>query len=155
MSLSELQEITMRQHQQIEHNQQLLMAKEKRLKYLRQDELKRQHQSTSQQKNKIDEKQQHQQKNKKNIINNQFNQELKLLKLKILRNHIIEKRTANSYMYTQLDLIKLLFVDKERELHDAISKVSELTKQIDQLRKPLQTTTITTNNSQMQMNWKS
>ena len=113
MSLSELQEIAMRQQQQIEHNQQLLMAKEKRLKYLRQDELKRQHQSTSLQKNKIDEQQHHQhQNNKENIINNQFNQELKLLKLKQLRNQIIEQKTSNSNMYSELDLIKLLFVDK-------------------------------------------
>ena len=122
MSLSELQEIAMRQQQQIEHNQQLLMAKEKRLKYLRQDELKRQHQSTSLQKNKIDEQQHHQhQNNKENLINNQFNQELKLLKLKQLGNQIIKQKTSNSYMYSELNLIKLLYVDKERELYDAFN----------------------------------
>ena len=141
----------MRQQQQIEHNQQLLIAKEKRLKYLRQDELKRQ-QQISLQKN-IEEQnrfkshngggstfltsplQQHNSNNKENVVNNQFSQELKLIKLNQLSNQIIEQKTSNSNMYSELDLIKLLFVDKERELYDAISKVSELTKQIDQLRK--------------------
>ena len=55
--------------------------------------------------------------------------------INILRNQIIERKTSNSNMYSELDLIKLLFADKERELYEAIGNVSELTKQIDQLRK--------------------
>ncbi len=146
MTLSELQEIAMRQQQQIEHNQQLLVAKEKRLKYLRQEELKRQQQYPIQQQQNDEQNrsrphhQNHQQatsqlNNKENMINNQFSQELKLLKLKQLRNQLMEQKTSNSNMYSEVDLIKNLFADKERELYDAISKVSELTKQIDQLRK--------------------
>ncbi len=117
LSLSELQEIAMRQQQQIEANQQLLLAKEKRLKYLKQqDEIKRQAH------------QQHQ------PPGNNNNNDLKIIKLKQLRQQIIEQKTSNSNMYSELDLIKLLFQNKENELYEAISKVSELAKQIDQLR---------------------
>jgi hypothetical protein len=100
----------MRQQQQIEANQQLLLAKEKRLKHLRQqDDVKRQPQPS-------------------------VNNDLKIIKLKQLRHQIIEQKTSNSNMYSELDLIKLLFQNKENELHEAISKVSELAEQIDQLR---------------------
>jgi hypothetical protein len=160
MTLTELQDIAIRQQQQIEINQQLLLAKEKRLKLLKIEDQKNQqlsmltsnsfnlngvsynihHQQQQQQ-------QQHQKQtsghsktienaNKlENLKQSVLGQELKIFKLKELRNQIIKHKLSNSNMNSELELIKSLFTKKERELCDAIKNVSELTKQIEQLRK--------------------
>lgn len=150
MNLTELQEIAMRQQQQIEINQQLLMAKEKRLKILKLEEQKNQQLALLTQANlnsqcnainanngntnspcSVD------QNNLKleNLKQNVLGQELKIFKLKQLRNQIIEYKLSNSNMYSELDLIKSLFGEKERDLYKAVNKVAELSKQIEQLRK--------------------
>ena len=134
MTLTELQEMAIKQQQQIEINQQLLLAKEKRLKQLKVDEQKNQQLSiltqSSLNANPIDNSHK-----LENLKQNVLSQELKIFKLKQLRNQILEYKLSNSNMYSELDLIKSLFTEKERELYKALSKVSELTKQIDQLRK--------------------
>lgn len=138
MSLAELQEIAMRQQQQIEINQQLLQAKEKRLKNLKQEEVKHTQQfnmfAHQQQQNSITH--QNNSGDKFDVLKQSvLSQELKIFKLKQLRNQILEYKLSNSNMYSELDLIKNLFEQKERELFCAIGKVSELSKQIEQLRK--------------------
>lgn len=138
MPLAELQEIAMRQQQQIEINQQLLQAKEKRLKNLKQEEVKHNQQfnlfAHQQQNNSITH--QNNSGDKFDVLKQSvLSQELKIFKLKQLRNQILEYKLSNSNMYSELDLIKNLFEQKERELFCAISKVSELSKQIEQLRK--------------------
>ncbi len=160
MTLTELQEIAIRQQQQIEINQQLLLAKEKRLKLLKLEDQKNQQLSIltshSFSLNGLSSynQQQQQQQNQKNLFmtNNQsktlenasklenlkqsvLGQELKIFKLKELRNQIIKHKLSNSNMNSELELIKSLFSKKERELCDAIKNVSELTKQIEQLKK--------------------
>ena len=70
-----------------------------------------------------------------NLKQSVLGQELKIFKLKELRNQIIKHKLSNSNMNSELELIKSLFSKKERELCDAIKNVSELTKQIDQLKK--------------------
>merc|ERR1712127_637116 len=70
-----------------------------------------------------------------NLKQNVLGQELKIFKLKELRNQILKHKLSNSNMSSELDLIKSLFAKKERELCDAVKNVAELTKQIDQLRK--------------------
>lgn len=151
MTLTELQEIAIRQQQQIEINQQLLLAKEKRLKLLKLEEQKNQQLSMlSSNFNGLSLQQQQQQQQPKLITNKStlenanklenlkqsvLGQELKIFKLKELRNQIIKHKLSNSNMNSELELIKSLFSKKERELCDAIKNVSELTKQIDQLRK--------------------
>lgn len=122
----------MKQQQQIEINQQLLLAKEKRLKQLKQDELK--HLNNNNNNQPLPQQQQQQQQQKYQQKDNNLSHEYKLLKLKQLRNQIIEQKISNSNMNSEIDLIKSLFATKERELFDAISKVSELTKQIEQLK---------------------
>ncbi|RNA07262.1 Apoptosis-stimulating of p53 1 [Brachionus plicatilis] len=133
MSISELQDIAYRQQQQIEINNQLLQAKEKRLKLLKQEEEKNLKVSQMGQQsvrgeagpaNKIE-----------SLKQNVLGQELKIFKLKQLRNQILEYKLSNSNMYSELDLIKNLFEQKERELYQSINKVAELTKQIEQLRR--------------------
>lgn len=148
MTLTELQEIAIRQQQQIEINQQLLLAKEKRLKLLKIEDQK--NQQLTMLSNNITSLsaynlQQPQQKpysktlenaNKlENLKQSVLGQELKIFKLKELRNQIIKHKLSNSNMNSELELIKSLFSKKERELCDAIKNVSELTKQIDQLKK--------------------
>jgi len=64
------------------------------------------------------------------------------------------KRKRNFYLFifflffvaNELEILKQIFLDKEHELTIALSKVDELTKQLDQLRK----IKITTNKEQSQ-----
>ena len=142
LSLSELQEMAARQQQQIEHNQQLLLAREQRLKYLKQQEFKQQQTS-------------HDSLRLKRLKEHIEQQELKHLRLKTLQNQINQQRNSNStlglfsrvtreretnfrctlLLANELEILKQIFLDKEHELTLALSKVDELTKQLDQLRK--------------------
>ena len=143
LSLSELQEMAARQQQQIEHNQQLLLAREQRLKYLKQQEFKQQQTS-------------HDSLRLKRLKEHIEQQELKHLRLKTLQNQINQQRNSNStlglfsrvtrererrtslvifFLANELEILKQIFLDKEHELTLALSKVDELTKQLDQLRK--------------------
>lgn len=135
MTLTELQEIAMRQQQQIEINQQLLHAKEKRLKGLKQEEQKHNHQFNMLSQQPSHAAKQGDTQKIEALKQSVLAQELKIFKLKQLRNQILEYKLSNSNMYSELDLIKNLFEQKERELFTAISKVSELSKQIEQLRR--------------------
>ncbi len=144
MTLTELQEIAIKQQQQIEINQQLLLAKEKRLKILKMEEQRNAQLSLLSQSNGLLSNQVAPGQNSKTAENsskleslkqNVLGQELKIFKLKELRNQILKHKLSNSNMSSELDLIKSLFAKKERELCDAVKNVSELQKQIDQLRK--------------------
>lgn len=141
MTLTELQEIAIKQQQQIEINQQLLLAKEKRLKILKLEEQRNQQLTLLSQNNLINNGQSNMNKTAENssklenLKQNVLGQELKIFKLKELRNQILKHKLSNSNMSSELDLIKSLFGKKERELCDAVKNVAELTKQIDQLRK--------------------
>ena len=133
LSLSELQEMAARQQQQIEHNQQLLLAREQRLKYLKQQELKQQQTS-------------HDSLRLKRLKEHIEQQEIKHLRLKTLQNQINQQRNSNSTLANELEVLKQIFLDKEHELTVALNKVDDLTKQLDQLRK----IKITTNKEQSQ-----
>ncbi|CAF0765090.1 unnamed protein product [Rotaria sordida] len=118
-SLSELQEITVHQQEQIEQNKQLLLAREQHLQYLKQ-------QQTIQQNLRF-----------KHHIEQQ---EIKHLRLKTLQNQINQQKNSNSTIEDELEVLKQIFLNKEQELTIILNKVDELTKQLDQLRK-LKTTT--------------
>jgi hypothetical protein len=77
-SLSELQEMATRQQEQIEHNQQLLLSREQRLKYLKQ-------QQTTQDNLRLKRLKQHIE-----------HQEIKHSRLKTLQNQINHQRNSNS-----------------------------------------------------------
>ena len=159
MTLTDLQEMAIRQQKQIEINQQLLLAKEKRLKMLKLEEQKNQQLHLLSQGNFLNttaagnfagvntlENTQKLENLKQNVLG----QELKIFKLKQLRNQILEYKLSNSNMYSELDLIKSLFTETERDLVKAIGKVSELTKQIEQLRKIKNLSVSKTSQSQLQ-----
>jgi hypothetical protein len=74
-SISELQEMTVHQQEQIEQNQQLLLLREERLKYLNQRQTKQENLCL---KHHIEQ------------------QEIKNLRLKILQNQINQKKNSNS-----------------------------------------------------------
>ena len=144
MTLTELQEIAIKQQQQIEINQQLLMAKEKRLKILIMEEQRnaqlnmlnqnscllmgQQNSNTttsnggvrigSENSSKLD-----------NLKQNVLGQEMKIFKLKELRNQILKHKLSNSNMSSELDLIKSLFSKKERDLCDAVSSNNEINRE--------------------------
>jgi ankyrin repeat protein len=154
MTLTELQEIAIRQQQQIEINQQLLMAKEKRLKVLKMEEQRNQqlflannmaanlgvgtgvetapssNMNMNMKNLNLNENAYKLESLKQNVLS----QELKIFKLKQLRDQILEQKLSNSNMYSELDLIKNLFAKKESDLFEAMAKVNELTKQIEQLK---------------------
>ncbi|GFU20476.1 apoptosis-stimulating of p53 protein 1 [Nephila pilipes] len=124
MTLSELRQMAARQQHQIEAQQQLLVAKEQRLKFLKQQEA-RQHNLAEHQldpaclqslRDKID------------------TQEHKLRQLRALRGQVEQQKTNNENLGTELDSIRALFCEKEKELNLAVSKVDELTRQLDEIR---------------------
>ncbi|GFY41559.1 apoptosis-stimulating of p53 protein 1 [Trichonephila inaurata madagascariensis] len=124
MTLAELRQMAARQQHQIEAQQQLLVAKEQRLKFLKQQEA-RQHNLAEHQldpaclqslRDKID------------------TQEHKLRQLRALRGQVEQQKTNNENLGTELDSIRALFCEKEKELNLAVSKVDELTRQLDDIR---------------------
>ncbi|CAL1300948.1 unnamed protein product [Larinioides sclopetarius] len=124
MTLAELRQMAARQQHQIEAQQQLLVAKEQRLKFLKQQEA-RHHNLAEHQldpaclqslRDKID------------------TQEHKLRQLRALRGQVEQQKTNNDNLGTELDSIRALFCEKEKELNLAVSKVDELTRQLDDIR---------------------
>ncbi len=77
-SVSELQEMTTHQQEQIEQNQQLLLSREQRLKYLNQ-------QQTTEENLRL-----------KHIKHHLEQQEIKNFRLKTLQNQIKQQKTSNS-----------------------------------------------------------
>ncbi|CAF1139143.1 unnamed protein product [Adineta steineri] len=112
-SLKELQGIVTHQQEQIEHNQQLLISREQRLKYLKQQETLR----------------------AKRFQQNIQQQEMKHLRLRTLENQINQYKISNSTFENELDILKQIFLNKEDELTKSLHKINDLTKQCEQIRK--------------------
>nr|CAB3265090.1 apoptosis-stimulating of p53 protein 1-like [Phallusia mammillata] len=121
VSLAELKEIATRQQQQIEQQQQTLVGKEQRLRFLK-------HQMQQQQiaMNDNDKLQR--------LRERAEMQEAKLRKIRALQGKVEQKRYQNTTISTELDAVKSLFEEKQHELATAMSKVQELTNQLDELR---------------------
>lgn len=138
MTITELQEIALRQQQQIDINHQLLLAREKRLNILKLEEARNQQLTlltnslSSAALNSNSNSSQFQQVTS-NGKQNALSQELKIFKLKQLRSQLLDSKLSNSNMCSELDLIKTLFKDKEKDLTWAMNKVEELKRQIEQL----------------------
>ena len=128
-SVPQLQEMARRQQQQIEAQQQLLVAKEQRLKYLRQQDY-RHHQMAAEYER------------LRRLREKVESQELKLRKLRALRgqpnpnlqHQQQQNPQSNASVTADLESIRSLFNDKEKELSMAVSKVEELTVQLEDLR---------------------
>ncbi|XP_072786561.1 apoptosis-stimulating of p53 protein 1 isoform X3 [Taeniopygia guttata] len=122
LTLSELQDMAARQQQQIENQQQMLVAKEQRLRYLKQQE-RRQQQSVSESE-KL-------QKLKERVET----QETKLKKIRAMRGQVDYSKMMNGNLSTEIEHISAMFQEKQQELQAAVLKVDQLTQQLEDLRK--------------------
>merc|ERR1719361_191549 len=125
LSIEQLREMAARQQQQIEMQQQQLVAKEQRLKYLKQQEY--QHHQMASEYDRL-----------RRLREKVESQELKLRKLRALRGERPDNANVNNNnnanLLTDLESIRLLFNEKEKELAMAVVKVDELTSQLEELR---------------------
>ncbi|KAK7142635.1 hypothetical protein R3I94_012099 [Phoxinus phoxinus] len=122
LTLSELQEMAMRQQQQIETQQQMLIAKEQRLRYLKQQD-PRQGQSVSE-----SEKLQR-------LRERVDSQEAKLKKVRAMRGQVDYSKLINGNLSAEIEHVSSLFQEKQAELQSAMVKVDHLTQQLDDLRR--------------------
>ena len=83
LTLAELQEMATRQQRVIEEQQQLMAAKEQRLKFLKQQELR--HQQLTNESERL-----------RQLRDKVETQELKLKKLRALRGHVTEQKGRNN-----------------------------------------------------------
>ncbi|XP_053553366.1 apoptosis-stimulating of p53 protein 1 isoform X2 [Bombina bombina] len=122
LTLSELQDMASRQQHQIENQQQMLVAKEQRLRYLKQQE-RRQLQTVSETE-KL-------QKLKERVET----QESKLKKIRAMRGQADYSKVMNGNLSTEIEHITDMFQEKQQELQAAVLKVEQLTQQLEDLRK--------------------
>ncbi|XP_018319682.1 apoptosis-stimulating of p53 protein 2 isoform X2 [Agrilus planipennis] len=122
LSLSELREMACRQQAQIDSQQQLLAAKEQRLRYLKDQDARQQRvQAETERLRRLKER--------------VDAQELKLRKLRALRGQVDHHKQNNISLTSDLESIRALFNEKEKELSLAVAKVEELTRQLEELRR--------------------
>ncbi|XP_067273115.1 protein phosphatase 1, regulatory subunit 13Bb isoform X4 [Pseudorasbora parva] len=122
LTLSELQEMATRQQQQIEAQQQMLVAKEQRLRYLKQQE-RRQQQAVSE-----TEKLQR-------LKERVESQEAKLKKIRAMRGQVDYSKVINGNLSAEIEHISGLFQEKQAELQAAVSRVDQLSQQLEELRR--------------------
>ncbi|XP_042895247.1 apoptosis-stimulating of p53 protein 1 isoform X3 [Parasteatoda tepidariorum] len=126
LSLADLRQMAARQQHQIEAHQQLLVAKEQRLKFLKQQEA-RHHQGPNTHAQEGD---------RLRYLREKVElQELKLRRLRALRGQVEQHKSNNSNLGAELESIRALFNEKEKELSMAVAKVEELTRQLEEVRR--------------------
>uniref|UniRef100_A0A672QGF1 Apoptosis-stimulating of p53 protein 1-like n=1 Tax=Sinocyclocheilus grahami TaxID=75366 RepID=A0A672QGF1_SINGR len=122
LTLSELQEMAMRQQQQIEAQQQMLIAKEQRLRYLKQQDP---HQGQS-----VSESEKLQR-----LRERVESQEAKLKKVRAMRGQVDYSKLINGNLSAEIEHVSSLFQEKQAELQSAMLKVDQLTQQLDDLQR--------------------
>lgn len=122
LTLSELREMACRQQAQIDSQHQLLAAKEQRLRYLKEQEARQQRVQAESER-------------LRRLRDRVDAQELKLRKLRALRGQVDHQKQNNISLTSDLDSIRALFNEKEKELSVAVAKVEELTRQLEELRR--------------------
>ncbi|XP_046899607.1 apoptosis-stimulating of p53 protein 2b isoform X1 [Hypomesus transpacificus] len=126
ITLSELQEMASRQQQQINAQQQLLASKEQRLRYLKLQDQQQQQQQQQQQAS--EQERLHQ------LRQNTQNQEAKLRRVRALKGQVEQKRLSNGKLVEEIEQMNGLFQQKQRELLSAVTKVEELSRQLETLK---------------------
>ncbi|XP_074147234.1 apoptosis-stimulating of p53 protein 1-like isoform X9 [Sminthopsis crassicaudata] len=111
-----------RQQQQIENQQQMLVAKEQRLHFLKQQE-RRQQQSISE-----NEKLQ---KLKERVEA----QENKLKKIRAMRGQVDYSKIMNGNLSAEIERFSAMFQEKKQEVQTAILRVDQLSQQLEDLKK--------------------
>ncbi|XP_042359032.1 protein phosphatase 1, regulatory subunit 13Bb isoform X2 [Plectropomus leopardus] len=122
LTLSELQEMATRQQQQIEAQQQMLVAKEQRLRYLKQQE--RRQQQTVSESEKL-------QRLKERVES----QEAKLKKIRAMRGQVDYSKVINGNLSAEIEQVSGLFQEKQAELQSAVLRVEQLSLQLEDLRR--------------------
>ncbi|XP_038589770.1 apoptosis-stimulating of p53 protein 2-like [Micropterus salmoides] len=122
VTLSDLQDLAARQQQQINAQQQLLASKEQQLRYLKLQDQRQQQQEVSEQER------------LQQLRENAHNQEAKLRRVRALRGQVEQKRLSNSKLVEEIEQMTGLFQQKQRELLVAVSRVEELSDQLEALR---------------------
>ncbi|KAG5682108.1 hypothetical protein PVAND_011487 [Polypedilum vanderplanki] len=122
LSSAELRAMALRQQQQIDSQHQLLAAKEQRLRFLRAQEARGA--ATAAEGERL-----------RRLRERVEAQESKLRRLRALRGQVDIQKNYNVTLSNDLDSIRALFSEKEKELSLAVAKVEALTKQLEELRK--------------------
>nr|XP_039262194.1 apoptosis-stimulating of p53 protein 1-like [Styela clava] len=121
LSLTELKEMAQRQQKQIEQQQQMLVGKEQRLRFLRQQA--QQQQAMLGENDRL-----------KRLREKAEAQEAKLKKIRAMRGKLDQRRYDNTTLSAELEAVRALFEEKQSELSKAVSKVDDLTRQLDDLK---------------------
>lgn len=111
-----------RQQQQIEAQQQMLVAKEQRLRYLKQQE--RRQQQTVSESEKL-------QRLKERVDS----QEAKLKKIRAMRGQVDYSKVINGNLSAEIEQVSGLFQEKQAELQSAVLRVEQLSLQLEDLRR--------------------
>ncbi|XP_045573358.1 apoptosis-stimulating of p53 protein 1 isoform X10 [Salmo salar] len=111
-----------RQQQQIEAQQQMLVAKEQRLRYLKQQD--NTHGQTASEAEKL-------QRLKERVES----QEAKLKKIRAMRGQVDYSKLINGNLSAEIQHVSGLFQEKQAELQSAVVKVDQLTQQLEDLRR--------------------
>ncbi|XP_042246515.1 protein phosphatase 1, regulatory subunit 13Bb isoform X4 [Thunnus maccoyii] len=111
-----------RQQQQIEAQQQMLVAKEQRLRYLKQQE--RRQQQTVSESEKL-------QRLKERVES----QEAKLKKIRAMRGQVDYSKVINGNLSAEIEQVSGLFQEKQAELQTAMLRVEQLSLQLEDLRR--------------------
>ncbi|XP_015594108.1 probable basic-leucine zipper transcription factor N isoform X2 [Cephus cinctus] len=114
--LSELESMAARQQREIAQQRRLLEQREARLAVLRGAQEPAQQDRLARLRHRLDQ------------------QQSKLNRLRLLRSQTDQSRANNATLTSDLDCIRALFNEKEKELSLAVAKVEELTRQLEELR---------------------
>ncbi|XP_053978224.1 alpha-protein kinase 1 isoform X2 [Hylaeus volcanicus] len=114
--LSELESMAARQQREIAQQRRLLEQREARLAVLRGAQEPAQQDKLARLRHRLDQ------------------QQSKLNRLRLLRSQTDQSRANNATLTSDLDCIRALFNEKEKELSLAVAKVEELTRQLEELR---------------------
>ncbi|XP_019740502.1 protein phosphatase 1, regulatory subunit 13Bb isoform X2 [Hippocampus comes] len=120
LTLSELQEMATRQQQQIEAQQQMLVAK--RLRYLKQQERRQQQTATESEK-------------LQRLKERVESQEAKLKKIRAMRGQVDYSKVINGNLSAEIEQVSGLFQEKQAELQAAVLRVEQLNLQLEDLRR--------------------
>ncbi|XP_008314693.1 apoptosis-stimulating of p53 protein 2-like isoform X2 [Cynoglossus semilaevis] len=121
LTLTELQDLVERQHQQIDSKEQLLASREQQLWSLKLQDLH--HQQGVSDEDRLQQ-----------LRENALNQESKLRRVRALRGQVEQKRLSNSKLVEEMEQLNTLFLQKQQELLLAVARVDELNHQLEVLR---------------------
>lgn len=114
--LSELESMASRQQREIVQQRRILEQREARLAVLRGAQEPSQQDRLARLRHRLDQ------------------QQTKLNRLRLIRSQTDQSRVNNATLTSDLDCIRALFNEKEKELSLAVAKVEELTRQLEELR---------------------